>query len=46
MIKFRLPFYISRVEQDSTIVRCFHCGKDFAITIKNIRAVNYCNGCK
>lgn len=46
MIKFRLPFYFDKNINDSTIVRCFHCGKDFALAIKNIRAVNYCNGCK
>ena len=36
---------IKRSEPKTTWVACHHCGKDFLVGAKNIRAYNYCANC-
>jgi hypothetical protein len=44
-------YYTGKLEKilwssDLIAVKCAHCSNDLYLTQNNIRAVNYCNGCK
>ena len=43
-LRIRNPFYFT--ESKIAVVQCAHCGKQYGVTIPNLRAVNYCSLCK
>lgn len=45
MFTVSIKIGFTRKEKEITDVACHHCGKTYSISIKNIRATNYCTTC-
>ena len=47
MLKIRNPFYFTEGKPSDVIqVSCYRCSKEFFVYRVNLRASNYCTGCK